>query len=293
MADVEPKLPPEIERIIFEIAAVSRPVTIPKLMLVARHACSWVEPLLYRVVCVSDSQPIDGFPDFTMDILEKALKAKPASFFKDAVRHVFVGFTGDFFDPFFFRRIKSFLTACTGITALYIADCYLPPMQMLEHLDVMPLQRLTVKIGAIFDGGLYFSSPAFHDVTHLYILGSLVVFSLNIWGTYETTNTSAEDWKMGLASLPRLTHFAFNLPQFRNIVYPALHKCPRLQCCILLCPLGPGVDATEWLPESQDIRFVVDNVLDAQADWHCGVVGGQDMWARAEAVISARRAEQM
>ncbi|KAF7362585.1 hypothetical protein MVEN_00607200 [Mycena venus] len=289
---VEPKLPPEMERVIFEIAALSRPVTIPKLMLVARRVCSWVEPLLYRVICVSDSQPIDGFPHFTMDILEKALEAKQASFFQDAVRHVFVGFT-DFCPPFFFRQIESFMTACAGITTLCIADRYLPSFHMLNHLNVMPLQHLMVNLDAIFDGGLYFSSPAFHDVTHLYILGSLVVASLNIWGTYETTNTSAKDWEMGLTSIPHLTHFAFNRPRFRNIVYPALHECPRLQCCILLCTLGHGVDGTKWLPESRDIRFVVDDLPDAQADWLSGVVGGQDMWARAEAVISARRAEQM
>lgn len=291
MPETEPKLPPELERTIFEIAARSRPVTIPKLMLVAQRVHTWVEPLLYRVICVSYTPPIDGFPRFTMDILANALKQKPASFFKDAVHHVFVGFTGEFFHPAFFAQIRSFLGACTGITTLYIADIYMAPMLLLRYLSPMPLCHLTVKATALFDGRLYFTDHAFRHVTHLYLPGSLSMGGrgLSTWDSLD--GSDPKEWKKGLTSIPHLTHFAFNSPNSRDLVYSALHACPRLECCILLCPLG--VDGTPWLPGSGDVRFVAASAPDPQADWQYGVVGSEDMWTRAEAVIAGRRAEQM
>ncbi|KAJ7835246.1 hypothetical protein B0H14DRAFT_1137333 [Mycena olivaceomarginata] len=291
MPETEPKLPPELERTIFEIAARSRPVTIPKLMLVARRVRTWVEPLLYSVVCVADTPPIDGLPHFTMDILANALKQKPTSFFKDSVHNVFVGFTGEFFHPSFFSQIRSFLDACTGIITLYIADIYMAPMLLLRYLSPMPLRHLTVKATALFDGGLYFKDPAFRHVTHLHLLGNLFMGGrgLSTWDSLD--GSDPKEWTKGLTSIPHLTHFAFNSPNSRELVYPALHACPRLECCILLCPIG--VDGTAWLSGSGDVRFVVANAPEAQADWQYGVIGVEDMWTRAEAVIAGRRAEQM
>ncbi|KAJ7628226.1 hypothetical protein DFH06DRAFT_1226555 [Mycena polygramma] len=277
--DLESLLPPELEQLIFEIAALSRPVTIPRLMLVAQRVRAWVEPLLYRVICVSDTPPIEGFPRFTMDILENALKQKPASFFAGAVRRVFVGFTGDLFNPGFFPQIRSFLGACTGITSLYMADLYLPPYRMLEYVAPMPLRRLAVKPTALFDDSFYFKDPAFRRLTHLHLIWNLRFFA----------GGDPEQWKK-LASLPHLTHFAFESSNTRALIYPALQACPRLECCILLRPPGADMDPAVWLPESGDVRFVAATAPDAQVDWQRGAVGPDDMWTRAEAVIAERRA---
>ncbi|KAJ6571193.1 hypothetical protein B0H19DRAFT_1372372 [Mycena capillaripes] len=51
----EPRLLPELEREIFEIAAVSRPMSISTLMLIAGRISDWVEPPLYRVVIITES----------------------------------------------------------------------------------------------------------------------------------------------------------------------------------------------------------------------------------------------
>ncbi|KAJ6465619.1 hypothetical protein C8R47DRAFT_1326428 [Mycena vitilis] len=278
--NLEPMLPPELEQLIFEFAALSRPVTIPKLMLVANRVHDWVEPLLYRVICIPDAPPVEGFPRFTMEILANALKRKPASFFKDAVHSVLVGLVGDRFNPGFFPQIRAFLGACTGVTSLYMADPYLPPHRMLEYVAPMPLRRLAVKPGALFDDRFYFKDPAFRQLTHLHLIWDLRLFARD----------EPQEW-MKLASLPRLTHFAFESPDRRALVYPALEKCPRLECCSLLCPPGADiVDLAVLLPESGDVRFVVAPMPDAQLDWQHGVMGSDDMWARAEAVIAERRA---
>jgi hypothetical protein len=254
-----------------------------------------VEPLLYQAICVSDTPPIAGFPHFTMDVLANALKQKAASFFKDTVHHVFVGFTGEFFHPSFFSQIRFFFGACTGITTLYIADIYMAPILLLRHLSLMPLWHLTVKPSALFDGGLYFSDPAFHNITHLHLLGNLTMgggSGLNPWNRFDRSDL--EEWTKGLTSIPNLTHFAFNSPSSPELVYPVLHTCPCLACCILLCPLGVHDTGTTWLPESKDPRFLTMATLgpDArQADWQHGVSSDEDMWARTKAVIARRHTE--
>ncbi|KAJ7887662.1 hypothetical protein B0H14DRAFT_3430691 [Mycena olivaceomarginata] len=57
-----PMLPAELEREVFEICSLSRPVSIPTLMLIAKRVKEWIEPLLYRV--------------------------KPPKFFHDTARHL-------------------------------------------------------------------------------------------------------------------------------------------------------------------------------------------------------------
>ncbi|KAJ6465618.1 hypothetical protein C8R47DRAFT_1154687 [Mycena vitilis] len=265
--DVEPAFPPELEELIFGIAALSRPVTIPKLMLVAHRVHDWVEPLLYRVICVSDKPPIEGFPRWTMDIPENALKRKPASFFKGAVRSVFVGFTGD---SVLSRRMHQHHLLAHGR----------PVSVALPHVGA-PRPDAPATPGsqalAIFDDCFRFKDPAFRQLTHLNLI--LRFFAGGDPG----------EW-MKLASLPHLTHFAFESSNTRALIYPALQACPRLECCILLRPVGADMDPAVWLPESGDVRFVTATAPDAQVDWQYGAVGSDDMWARADAVIAERRA---
>ncbi|KAF8212858.1 hypothetical protein K438DRAFT_1805181, partial [Mycena galopus ATCC 62051] len=80
----EPSLPSELECIIFEIAALLRPQTIPSLMLIAQRVKHWVEPLLYRVLILSTNKGINthGFPCIPIDVLRSAIARKPPPFFE-------------------------------------------------------------------------------------------------------------------------------------------------------------------------------------------------------------------
>ncbi|KAJ7058943.1 hypothetical protein C8F01DRAFT_1371089 [Mycena amicta] len=49
-----PTLPPELERVIFELSAWNDRTTTLSLLLVARRVHIWIEPLLYRVLLISD-----------------------------------------------------------------------------------------------------------------------------------------------------------------------------------------------------------------------------------------------
>ncbi|KAJ7873559.1 hypothetical protein B0H13DRAFT_2280069 [Mycena leptocephala] len=80
-AEVSPTLPLELERKIFETAALIRPVSIPAMM---------VEPLLYRTLVFTDSKRLlDGFPFLNQGIFERLVRTKPA-LLRDTVRNVMV-----------------------------------------------------------------------------------------------------------------------------------------------------------------------------------------------------------
>ncbi|KAJ7443899.1 hypothetical protein B0H11DRAFT_452304 [Mycena galericulata] len=81
------QVPPELERQIFEISALSRPRAIPRLMLAAWRVKEWVEPLLYRTIVLKYGPRADHYPAFTVDILLTSIRSKPA-FFRDAVRNL-------------------------------------------------------------------------------------------------------------------------------------------------------------------------------------------------------------
>ncbi|KAF7369482.1 hypothetical protein MVEN_00277900 [Mycena venus] len=81
-------LPLELERDIFELCALSWPISIPKLMLVARCVKEWVEPLLYRIIALGPYGTVTGNPCFTDNIISSAIHQKPPTFFHSAVRHL-------------------------------------------------------------------------------------------------------------------------------------------------------------------------------------------------------------
>ncbi|KAJ7633578.1 hypothetical protein DFH06DRAFT_1222301 [Mycena polygramma] len=87
---LEPLLPVELEREIFEWAALLHPRSIPTFLRVARRFQIWLEPLLYRVICV-DIPRLTYRDLFTPGIpsLLNAIKSKPAGLF-GAVRHLFL-----------------------------------------------------------------------------------------------------------------------------------------------------------------------------------------------------------
>ncbi|KAK7031759.1 hypothetical protein R3P38DRAFT_3352919 [Favolaschia claudopus] len=115
-------LPPDLEREIFEICALSWPLLIPKFMLVAQRVKAWVEPLLYRTIPVSPV-PLDGFrsrrfPAYPASRVTSLILAKPAGFFR----------------------------SCTNLENLYIAD---NTTALIPHFDSVSVTRLRAPCEAI------------------------------------------------------------------------------------------------------------------------------------------------
>ncbi|KAJ6532053.1 hypothetical protein B0H19DRAFT_466315 [Mycena capillaripes] len=264
----ELELPVELQREIFELAALSRPVTIPQLMLVAWYVNKWVEPLLYRTIVFAD--PIEGYPAFPTDILLRAIRSKPASFFHDAVRHLNFNYTYDMSD----EEVKTIICACSGIvnlipTIVAAADLF---------MNLSPLKRLYTHLGALFRGSAHnFAHPIFSLLTHLHLWGDRHLHEVDAWA--------------GLATLRHLTHLCLDSDRTSPVLHHLLNTSHSLQIFVLLTPCTPNWEDPEVKdePSIQDVRFVIMACSDYHADWQRGVHSGQDFWFRAEQFVAQRR----
>ncbi|KAJ7798772.1 hypothetical protein B0H14DRAFT_2905776 [Mycena olivaceomarginata] len=134
----DPYLPPELERQIFEIAALSCPKDIPTLMRISRRIKYWVEPLLYRVIVLSphDLYRLSGiddaksFPSVTAADLLDHITTKSPSFFGASVTHLY--FDGDI--PI--STLDAILGACLGIDNLGPFDFTVPLFCNITHLQI-------------------------------------------------------------------------------------------------------------------------------------------------------------
>ncbi|KAF8178345.1 hypothetical protein K438DRAFT_1844381 [Mycena galopus ATCC 62051] len=191
----DPYLPPELERQIFEIVALSRPKYIPTLMRISKRIKYWVEPLLYRVIVLSPHdlyrysrvEDAKSFPPLTTTDLLDHISVKSPSFFGSSVIHFY--FDGDI--PI--STLDAILGARLGIDNLVFAPGTYNAhyQQLLGRLRC--LRRLAIYLRSLFQGSgaFNFTVPLFCNITHL-----------EIWDDY--TAIQAEICT-GLARMPRLT----------------------------------------------------------------------------------------
>ncbi|KAJ7899799.1 hypothetical protein B0H13DRAFT_2664236 [Mycena leptocephala] len=117
------------------------------------------------------------------------------------------------------------------------------------------------------------TQPCFSRLSHLHLHGG----SDRDWGAW-----------FGLASLPRLTHLSFDRDAAPMAVWSwALIKFPFLEVLVVLCNTGSAIKIpAPYGSVGADPRFVHLPVVDYFADWECGARGGEDYWARADAVVN-------
>ncbi|KAJ6540500.1 hypothetical protein B0H19DRAFT_1175762 [Mycena capillaripes] len=291
LAVPDPRVPHELERLIFEYAAFSHPSSIPSLMLVAWRVNQWVEPLLYRVVIVSPGlavRQIHGFPVVPVSILLRAAAARPSSFLELAVRHLLLQ---EATEPLRSAVVNGILAACPCVTTLWHSGG-IPHLNILG--DLQRLSHLATNVRRLFSPGLVdFTHPLFRNITHLEFLDASQSLPLKV--------------STDLTCIPHLTHIAFNViqkPTFTHGFFPYLLHTPiatsdilhaalqdaRLQCIIFFFSPSTYDLPADARPDSDDERFVYVSRTDVCLDWLRGVDGGEDHWARAEAFIAAKRA---
>ncbi|KAJ6449355.1 hypothetical protein C8R45DRAFT_759820, partial [Mycena sanguinolenta] len=192
-------LPPELERAIFELAAVARPIRIPSLMLVARRTKEWLEPLLYRVIFVSGSiiDNMHGFPSVPLDILLAVIAKKPTSFFRSSVTHVFLENPPEIEPTLWARAVNTILTACQGVGQLSISSPHISYRGSLDR--VHGPRRLTMHVAPILAPfPTDFSANVFRHLTHLELLDADVF-------------PTGMDIGAHLTLAPVLTHISFHV----------------------------------------------------------------------------------
>ncbi|KAJ7461167.1 hypothetical protein FB451DRAFT_1096106 [Mycena latifolia] len=253
MASLMPALPVELERAIFEICALSRPTSIPKLMLVASCAKEWVEPVLYRTIAVSSLRhTTDDYLVLPQQFLLRTMRTKPPKFFHNNVRHLFLGAcpTG---------IVSSVLTVCTHVENLSI-DINLGADDI-RLIASFPLQHLYT----VFEPFLRALPPThglFSQLTHLDIVDKPDPLpSPDAMGRWVT-----------LSLMPRLTHLSFRNHRFIRICGRLLETCESLSVLVSMSTSGiehadrPILNDLERYP-----RFVVLRCNDFFDDWNFGI----------------------
>ncbi|KAJ6519273.1 hypothetical protein C8R45DRAFT_1085303 [Mycena sanguinolenta] len=227
---IEPRLSPDLERTVFELAAHEDPRTAFRIILVAHRCRSWIEPILYRSVVVCQSSW--SFPLFL-----RTLDARPAHYAR-WIKEIQI-------DPYVLPNdpaVTRVLAICTSVVHLIDLSHGRTPFSVLSPLR---LRKLCISLD-IIDGlaeGAYFRHPALAQVTHLHVLDA----------PQRWTNISFSD-------LPSLTHLALQnyKNQIRSTNVPALKKilteCPKLEVLVVFITFSRPGDYN-----AQNTKLLVDD----------------------------------
>ncbi|KAJ6534267.1 hypothetical protein B0H19DRAFT_1185649 [Mycena capillaripes] len=276
----DPRLPPELECRIFEMAASAYTGGIPNLMLVARRVKHWVEPLLYRVLFLpitedweSHDWEMYGVPAIPVDTLMTALAHKPPWFFASAVRHILIDYD---LAKLSVSTVKTILAACPQVANLFDRSVFGADAEVLEGFQC--LRRLAIDASGAGNILMDFRAPIFRNVTHLELLDD--------WNLEDPDLGSRLCGKLGL--IPHLTHVAFNAFLNSTAFSTGIRADTRLNCIVFFHSGLLFVDEHRLL--SDDARFVCMQQTDWRLDWLRGTDGGDDYWALADAFIAVKRA---
>ncbi|KAF7365194.1 hypothetical protein MVEN_00391000 [Mycena venus] len=203
---------------------------------------------------VSTKRRADHFPLVPLNNLLNAITTKPPSFFRSAVRYIFLQGSAQKLPP---ETVDTVLEACPGIVSLASAVS-----QSISSRFSHPAKST-------------FTRPLFRNITHLEIL--------------DNSNRLPLELCTGLSLMPHLTHVAFNpIPKITRL-FDALQANARLQCIVLLSPPSFSAIPDEVLLHL-DVRYVCIRQTDFNLDWLRGASTGEDYWTLADTFIAAKRA---
>jgi hypothetical protein len=279
--------PSELERLILELASLSRPVEIPNYMLVAWRVRKWylsrlhlcvshltvvirVEPLLYRTLAVGVA-PIDELPPCSAAAFITIARTKPA-WIRNSVRNLYIG-------QGFEGSSNAVLSEFPRVENLWLSKALAKNVP--DAVFAMPLRHLYLNLQYLFRGR-DLTDLLFPTITHLEVWGGLK------GGEDEETVRSR------LAAFPSLTHLAFNELERLPLCVNLLQASQSLRAVIVLeITPEPGPSELEIL--AADPRFVMMYVhpYNFVDDWWTGVLTGEDYWARADAFIAKRKSGEI
>ncbi|KAJ7172010.1 hypothetical protein C8R46DRAFT_136219 [Mycena filopes] len=250
---IDPFLPLELEREIFETAALSSPTTIPTLLRVSRRVFIWIEPLLYRALRVDSPA--------TAAAIERAMQTKPPEFFSDNVRYLYLGKQSDWS----FQTACALVQLCSNLASLFF-DSWWPELPLLTILD--GISRVRMWHGSlrrlIDDDSFDLTHPFFRTITHMNISSQTVPIGL----------------VPSLVAMPALTHLCMYRPFGPDSTGSRiLEESPRLQLLLVRGSSIRNISIT-------DVRYVQVVRGPKWDDW---VAHDHDIWAKAEAFVARKR----
>ncbi|KAJ7643434.1 hypothetical protein DFH06DRAFT_1213212 [Mycena polygramma] len=269
-----PALPTELERRIFEIAAMTRPLSIPTYMLVAARVRIWLQPLLYRTIVVRamniQNNTPDGHPIFYEATFLEIMVSKPTAF-KETLRHLFI-LSGRIQDA---ERI---LSLCGSVDNLWIScDSYThEPRVSVSLIAQLPLKRLYCNLPDLFARQIDLTHSVFSRITHLELFNLVRIKDPQI--LYD------------LALVPHLTHLSMKNTMLMLSWLTLLRTCRSLR---VLALINTRLDQLQEHELAKDPRFVVMDMPDLIMDWVMGANFGVDYWSQAEEFVAKRRSGEV
>ncbi|KAJ7057078.1 hypothetical protein C8F01DRAFT_1372381 [Mycena amicta] len=273
---MDPVLPFELERHIFELAALSCPACIPRLVLVAWRVKDWVEPLLYRTLVLyhHDREKESAMPHFGQGTFARILESKSMEFLCANVQNIFVRDLDR-------RATKIIKDEFPHLRNLFLMSFDSVDPSMCTNWQL--LRHLYCDIQAIFGEDVSFAHPIFSNLTHLELFDGLPEDDVGL-------ELSISD----LASLPCLTHIALDLVEsrpLRKLLDVPLTET-RIRTVVALCTNSVQVSPIAERLREAGLDAIPRLVLMALPrflhDWLRGIISGDDYWARADMLISKR-----
>nr|GAT57085.1 predicted protein [Mycena chlorophos] len=285
MADPSPRLPPELEQEIFELASTAHPETVPTLIRVARRVQEWTEPFLYRTLRVRDSTRLSAFI--------AALHTKPASFLARGLRHVLFESVPECTNELCLEIIAK----CPHITSVGTTNTFCGPAAFDGLASLRHLRRMAVSLCEIMpwdDTADDFewerlcvdparASPALARITHL-----------SLHDNMDQTHHLVLD---ALPCMPCLTHLRLKLRGLPADTARSMLSSRRPRLEVLLLTMGYRSDASIKTFPVDDIRLVCglahDSYDEFWDEWTKSSLGEDDMWTVAEELVDRRRQSQL
>ncbi|KAJ7848400.1 hypothetical protein B0H13DRAFT_2361897 [Mycena leptocephala] len=268
---MDPRLPPELEHQIFEIAAHEFPEMIPIFLRVARRIQFWIEPLLYQVILAA------GINAASTNAVLAAMDSRPRTVF-NAVRHLYIDSSANLSQD----QSQRLLGLCENVVNLALVGNVAEP-SILPILAGMRLRQLSVSLHSLFGGPdtVDLNRPLFISITHLKL------FVDNI----EHSRVSSH-----LSALPALTHLCLMDKVAWEVLRDILSTCKPLEVLVNMWATRNGATRRRlvFAFSRPFADFVFDFALEwfrqgATKGWKAGADGGNDFWAAAENLIARRR----
>ncbi|KAF8626703.1 hypothetical protein AX15_004727 [Amanita polypyramis BW_CC] len=271
-----PKLPPELERRVFENCALENPGTCATLVLVAKRVQTWIDPILISTVFISEDGG-SGQRDTLGQFFAKLINGKPVGYYAQHVKNLAI--TGPFSQVEMIDRI---LAICNGVENLLLpASVY--GLNFLENYrGNCKLRKLCIKLQTIKFGSIpNFHHPCFAGLTHLHL------------------RDDDDDWPsyIGWETLTSLTHLALTCSGPPETVKQLMQTLPSIRYVALGYYGSERYNYAETVVDNRPhfraawgTRIVVLSLI-SRYDWVRGARGEGDFWEVVEREVERRLQE--
>ncbi|KAK7027748.1 tyrosinase central domain-containing protein [Favolaschia claudopus] len=263
----DPRFPAELERAIFETAALLHPASIPGLLRVSRRVTIWIQPILYRVVRVNSRNGALVRFLLTSGRINPRRPDHPLTL----VRHLCLETVNSYCTVHDGRWL---VELCSGVVNLGLNFGFADPA-LLPILGKMRIKHLAVNLRVLFGNSpIDFEHPLFSSITHLSVFHAELVASVIL----------------DVALLPALTHLSLDSHLPRELVLSILPVCQELRVLLVVWHWS---DKESYIaarsPCVYDERFVIALYQDFWGVWEDSARAIRRPWLCAEELIAQKR----